>query len=84
MATGATRNVDTQPNAILIVINQQFDHFLYQAAGCAFMPDRLPAAAEIMRFCCFDGTGQGLCVHVSVHQQFAGLKVRGYGRDQPI
>ena len=83
-ARAVTGYVDSQPNAVLIVVDQQLADFLYQAAGRPLVPERLPAAAEVMRLAGFNGPGQRLVVHIAVHQQFAALIVGGDGRNQAV
>jgi hypothetical protein len=68
MATGSSNNFDTQPYAILIIIDSHLANLLNQSAGCPFVPKLLPAPAPVVRFAGFNGPLQGIGIDVSVHQ----------------
>src|SRR5690606_35808270 len=82
MAARAAGDVDAQPDAILVVIDQELADALHEAARRAFVPQGLAAAAVVMRLAGLDRALERLGVHVAVHQQLAGLVIRGNGGDQ--
>jgi hypothetical protein len=78
----AALHVDAQPDAVLVVVDQQFPDALYESAGSALVPEDLAAAAEIMRLTGLDRARQRFCVHVPLHEQLAGLRVGRHHGDQ--
>ena len=45
MTAGTADHIDAQPDAVLVVVHQQFTDLLHQPAGRALVPQRGPAAA---------------------------------------
>src|SRR5690606_12703761 len=76
------RDLDAQPDAILIVVDQELADLLHEPARRALVPQRLAAAAPVVRLAGLDRETQRLGVHVAVHQQLARPIVRRHGRDQ--
>lgn len=75
MTAGATGDVDPQPDAVLIVVNQKFADRLHQAAAGAFVPENLAAAAVIMRLTGRYCELQRLSVHIALHQDLAAVGI---------
>jgi len=73
------RSFDPQPDAVLIIVDPQFSHFLHKTARRTLMPEHLPTAAEVMRLARADGFLQGFSVHVADHEQLASGVVGGDG-----
>ena len=84
MAAGASGNLDSEPDTVLIVIDQQFANPLYQAAGRAFVPQRFAAATEIVRFTGANGVLERFGIHIAVHQQFTAIGIGRHSRDQAV
>ena len=78
MATCSTAgNLDTQPDAVLVIVDTDFADTLDQAAGCPFAPEALAAATPVMSLAGLNGQAQCFLVHVGVHEKFATRKVSG-------
>ena len=57
MAAGLrARDLDAEPNGVLIVINTNFYDFLDQSAGRTLVPEATTASAPVVRLACPDGS----------------------------
>ncbi len=84
MATGpGSKNLDAQPNAILVVINTDLTSPLDKPARCPFPPEAGPASAPIMGLSRLDGESERFRVYVSMHEQLARRKIGCDDRDHP-
>jgi hypothetical protein len=68
MAARAARDINAQPDAILIVVDEQFPYGLYEPTGRTLVPQNLSTAAVIMSLTRTDGELQCLGVHVALHE----------------
>lgn len=74
--TGA-RHLDPHPDGVLVVIDAQVFHFLHESAGGAFVPQALPAATPVKCLTGGDGFFESLRIHIGMHEQLPGMKIRG-------
>ncbi len=84
MAARAAGHVHPQPDAVLIVVDQQFPDLLDEAAGRTLVPQHAAAATPVVRLAAGNGFFQRLGVHVAVHQQLAAGVIGGYAGDQAV
>ena len=83
MTACATLDLDAQPDAILVVVDEQFPNSLHKPAGRALVPQDLAAAAEVVRFAGLDSQAERLGVHIALHQEFPGVRVGRDHGDEP-
>ena len=76
------RDVHAQPDAVLVIVDEKFPHSLHESAGCALVPQHLPAAAVVVCFPRADRQLQRLGVHVALHEKLAAIGIRRDNRDQ--
>ncbi len=84
MAGGAAGDFHAHPEAVLVVVDEEFLDFLDEAGGGALVPDDLAAAAEVDGFAEFDGHFEGFGVHIALHEDFAGGVVGGDDGDEAV
>ena len=66
--------------AILVTINQYLLDFLKVPAFLAFTPELLPSPAEVYGVAGLNGQIERFTIHISDHQDLAGLGVLRYDR----
>jgi len=84
VATGVALDLDPEPDGVLVVVDAHLDDGLHQPAGRALVPQHLARAAPVDGLAQFDGAGEGLGVHVGVHQHLARVGVGGDHGDQAV
>ena len=72
----AARDINAQPYAVLIIVDEEFSHRLHEPARRSLVPEDLPAATVVVSFARADCQLQRLGVHVALHQQFATIGIR--------
>ena len=75
VAARAAFDIHAQPDAVLVVVDQEFTHGLHEAAGGSLVPEHLAAAAPVMGLAGFQGLVPGGLIDVGQHQHLAGLVV---------
>src|SRR5690606_32884916 len=75
-ARAAARDLDPEPDAVLIVVDQELLDLLHEPARRALVPDGLAAAAPVMRLAGLDRLRERFGVHVRVHEDVARRGVR--------
>lgn len=84
VAAGVAGDFDAEPDGVLVVIDAQFEHFLNEAAGRAFVPEHLARTAPVMGLAGTDGFLQRFLVHIAHHQHFAAVGGGGDADDQAV
>lgn len=77
VAGGAAIDFDFEEEAVLVVVDHEFDDVLGEATLFAFDPYFIARAAVVGGFFGGDGVGHGFFVHVPEHEYLAGVCIEG-------